>query len=172
MTRAFALALLLTACTGAPPAPGEGPSDDKAEGSGADDKKDSADSMAFSELPSARVNFVKPQDGASVTSPVELEFGVDGATIKPAGELVAGTGHHHLIIDHDPTPIGVAVPADDTHIHYGKGQTQDTIELEPGEHRLSLQLADGMHRSYGPTAATTITITVTADDTDAPSAGE
>lgn len=107
-----------------------------------------------------RVFFVQPQDGAKVKSPVKVEFGVEGMEIKPAGEVVAGTGHHHLIIGPAGIPNGTAVPADEKHLHFGKGQTSAEVVLPKGEHKLTMQFADGNHVSYGEPMATTITITV------------
>jgi hypothetical protein len=107
-----------------------------------------------------RAFFIAPQDGAKVTSPVHLVFGVEGMTIVPAGTVKEGTGHHHLIIDGGPVAKGEVIPADDTHIHYGKGQTEADLKLSPGEHTLTLQFADGLHRSYGPPMSQTITVHV------------
>jgi hypothetical protein len=58
-------------------------------------------------------------------------------------------------------PEGQAIPADDMHLHFGKGQTETEVTLKPGEHKLTLQFADGAHRSYGPKMSKTIKITVT-----------
>lgn len=113
------------------------------------------------DIEGAAVHFVEPQDGATVTSPVKVVFGATNLEIVPAGPLRSNTGHHHLILNGEPVPAGKAVPADDQHIHYGKGQTETEIELPPGEHTLTMQLADGIHRSYGPDLAATITVTVT-----------
>src|SRR5687767_11126594 len=46
----------------------------------------------------AKVMFVEPKDGATVKSPVKLVFGVEGMTVKPAGDLTPDTGHHHVIV--------------------------------------------------------------------------
>ena len=112
--------------------------------------------------PAKKVAFVEPADGAKVKSPLKVKFGVEGMTVTPAGqELKDKThGHHHLIIDGKPIPTGQAVPADETHIHYGKGQTEAEIELKPGKHTLTMQFADGSHLSYGPTMSSTITVEV------------
>ncbi|ANC46055.1 rod shape-determining protein RodA [Pandoraea pnomenusa] len=107
-----------------------------------------------------RVFFVAPADGAVVSNPVVVKFGVEGMTVKPAGEVVANTGHHHLIIDGDPIPAGQVVPADDSHLHFGKGQTETTVNLTPGDHALTMQFADGAHRSYGPAMSQTIKVHV------------
>ena len=110
--------------------------------------------------PTRRVFFSSPEDGATVKSPVHIEFGVEGMEVKPAGEIVEGTGHHHLIVGPAGVPEGEVVPADETHIHYGGGQTEADVELPPGEHKLTMQFADGAHASFGKVMAATITITV------------
>lgn len=109
----------------------------------------------------ARVFFVSPSEGASVTSPVMISFGIEGAEVKPAGENVPNSGHHHLIINGTGIEHGTVVPKDETHIHYGKGQTEASVELTPGEYTLTMQFANFLHQSYGETGATSIQITVT-----------
>lgn len=110
----------------------------------------------------AKVSFTEPADGAKVKSPVKVGFKLEGMKVRPAGEdpLDGTSGHHHVIIDGKPVPLGTVVPADDTHIHYGKGQTEAELKLAPGKHTLTMQLADGAHRSYGPSLSSTITIEV------------
>ncbi len=107
-----------------------------------------------------RVFFVSPADGASVASPVHLVFGAEGIEIRAAGDLAPNTGHHHVIVDGGPTELGLSVPKDDRNIHYGQGQTEADLPLSPGPHTLTLQLADGAHRSYGASASATINIVV------------
>ena len=108
----------------------------------------------------ARVFFEEPKEGAKVRSPAKLVFGVEGMEVRPAGELVENTGHHHVIIDSKGIEAGQAVPKDEQHIHFGKGQTEAEIELPPGQHTLTMQFADGNHMSYGEVMAATVTITV------------
>ena len=107
-----------------------------------------------------RVFFKAPANNTEVKNPISIEMGVEGMMVKAAGELVLDTGHHHLIIDGQPEPTGTVVPADETHIHYGKGQTSTEITLPEGTHTLTLQFADGIHRSYGPEMSSTITVKV------------
>ncbi len=114
------------------------------------------------DIEGAAVHFVEPSDGATVTSPLKVVFGAKNVEIVPAGELRSNTGHHHLILDAEPPAAGETVPADATHIHYGKGQTETTVELAPGKHTLTMQLADGLHRSYGAPLRASITVTVAA----------
>ena len=106
------------------------------------------------------VSIIEPKDGATVTSPVHVKFGVDGMAVAPAGTVTPGTGHHHLLIDSGPLPKGEVVPANDKSLHYGKGQTEADVPLPPGDHKLTAQFADGAHRSYGPDWAQTITVHV------------
>ena len=113
------------------------------------------------EIPAeAKIYFVEPADGATVKSPFTVKMGIDGMKVQPAGEIVPGTGHHHIVIDSAPVAKGTAVPADDQHKHFGKGQTETELTLTPGEHKLQLQFANGAHVSYGPQLQTEITITV------------
>ncbi len=107
-----------------------------------------------------RVFFVEPADGAKVKSPVHVKFGIEGVTVAPAGTPDPNTGHHHIIIDGAVIPAGSVVPKDDTHQHFGKGQTETDVVLTPGEHTLTLQLADGNHFSYGDAWSATIKLTV------------
>ena len=110
--------------------------------------------------PEDGVDFGNLKDGDTVSSPVKVEFLVYGKTIRPAGEDVDGTGHHHIIIDGGSIQAGTVVPANDTHIHFGKGQTETTLELSPGKHTLTLQFADYAHRSFGSKWSKTITVNV------------
>lgn len=109
-----------------------------------------------------KVYFVEPADGAKVKSPVKLVFGMDALTISPAGQNIPDKtkGHHHVIINAPPVPAGVIVPADKQHVHFGKGQTETTMELPKGTHKLTLQVADGMHMSFGADLSHTITVEV------------
>lgn len=117
--------------------------------------------VPFTPLPAgASVKIAAPADGAKVKSPVHFVFEVKGASIKPAGPIEAGTGHHHLLINMGSVPPGQAIPNDATHLHYGKGQTEANVELKPGEYTATLQFADGLHQSYGPSVAHTIKIAV------------
>ena len=102
--------------------------------------------FSISAAPSAKVFIISPKDGAEVSSPFEVVFGLQGMGIAPAGVNFPNTGHHHLLIDLDELPdLKSGIPADAQHLHFGKGQTQATIELDPGEHSLQLLLGDWMH---------------------------
>jgi hypothetical protein len=107
-----------------------------------------------------RVFFANVKNGDTVSNPVVLQFGIEGMTVRPAGELAQGTGHHHLLIGSDSIPAGDVVPANDRHIHYGKGQTADTVSLPKGKTKIALQFADGMHASYGSAMSASIEVFV------------
>ena len=107
------------------------------------------------------VYWIEPKNNATVTSPFTARFGVKGYEVVPAStEFEEGTGHHHVIIDGDYMERGTVIPADATHLHYGKAQKEGEITLEPGTHTLTLQFANGKHVSYGKKFASTITVVV------------
>ncbi|SLN17602.1 hypothetical protein ROJ8625_00567 [Roseivivax jejudonensis] len=115
----------------------------------------------------AEVYFVEPADGATVSSPVRVVFGLSGMGVAPAGTEADGTGHHHLLIDRPPFGEGAEgetsepLPADDNHVHFGGGQTETSVELEPGDHTLQLVLGDWSHIPHDPPVTSeVITITV------------
>ena len=109
---------------------------------------------------SAGVYFMEPVDGATVTSPFKVKFGLKGMEIKPAGAQVEGSGHHHLLINLDSVATGQIIPVDDVHIHFGKGQTETEVKLPPGTYKLTLQFADGFHLSYGREMSKSLKVTV------------
>jgi hypothetical protein len=93
---------------------------------------------------------LSPRDGETVASPVTVRFGLRGMGIAPAGMAMENTGHHHLLIDTGLPPFNLPIPADDKHVHFGKGQTEATVTLAPGRHRLQLLLADHLHIPHDP----------------------
>lgn len=110
----------------------------------------------------ASVSILSPKDGATVTSPVSIEFGIEGMAVAPAGSDEPNSGHHHLLIDEKTLPaLDAPIPSTDTVIHFGGGQTETTQELAPGEHTLQLLLGDSRHVPHKPVVKSdTITITV------------
>jgi hypothetical protein len=110
----------------------------------------------------AGVYIIKPTAGARVKSPVTVVFGLKGMGIAPAGIKFDNTGHHHLLIDTDlPADLTQPLPATDNIRHFGKGQTETTLDLPPGKHTLQLLFADFTHTPFAPNVASTkITITV------------
>ena len=107
-----------------------------------------------------QVFFKWPKDGSTVGSPVFIDMGLEGMIVEPAGKVKSGYGHHHLLINQKFWPERSVIPTSDTTLHYGQGQTDASIELDPGTYILSLQFADGVHASYGETMSATIKINV------------
>jgi hypothetical protein len=110
----------------------------------------------------AEVYFVAPKDGETVGQDVTVRFGLKGMGVAPAGTVKDGTGHHHLLIDSKVAPAGDApIPNDDTHKHFGAGQTETVVHLAPGDHTLQLDLGDAAHMQFDPPLVSkTITIHV------------
>ncbi len=117
----------------------------------------------------AKVYIVTPKDGKTVKKKVKVIFGLSGMGVSPAGITASGvpipdTGHHHLLVDVDELPpMDMPLPADkpDTIKHFGKGQTEVTLELTPGKHTLQLLFADFAHVPHNPPVMSKkITVTV------------
>ena len=104
--------------------------------------------------------FSNIKDGDKVSSPLFVGFGVSGFEIEMAGLKTEKKGHFHLIVNDAPSKKGSIIPADETHIHYMMGEKYGYIELEPGEHTLTIQLADGLHEIIDDNLYKTITIEV------------
>jgi hypothetical protein len=85
---------------------------------------------------------------------------VTGKTVHPAGEIIEGTGHHHLLVDKGCVEEGAIIGAGDGIIHFGKGQTEAPLTLAQGKHSITLQFANGAHFSYGKDWCHTIHVEV------------
>jgi Domain of unknown function (DUF4399) len=111
----------------------------------------------------AKAYIINLKDGDEVTSPFLVQFGLSGMGVAPAGVEKPNTGHHHLLIDTTMTEeeMKQPIPADDTHKHFGGGQTEAMLTLPPGKHTLQLLLADWTHIPHAPPVMSEpITITV------------
>ena len=91
--------------------------------------------------------FIEPKNNDVITERTfKVQFGLEGFGIAPAGYDIPNTGHHHLLIDtFIPEDLTKPIPANKNHIHFGLGQTETTITLEPGEHSLRLVLGNYLH---------------------------
>jgi Domain of unknown function (DUF4399)/Family of unknown function (DUF6130) len=112
-----------------------------------------------------RVFFVQPQDGATVKSPVKLEFGAQDFTIAavPQGtvtETRPSLGHYHIGVDADCLPTGTAIPRASPWVHFGDGKSVIEMQLPPGTHKLTLQVGDDLHRTIAG-LCTSISVNVT-----------
>ncbi len=116
--------------------------------------------------PGAEVYFANLEDGSTVTSPVKVIFGLTGMGVAPAGTDAENTGHHHVLIDRPPLgegPDGAAelessLPADENHVHFGGGQTEVSLDLDPGQHTLQLVVGDMNHVPHNPPVVSEVII--------------
>lgn len=97
----------------------------------------------------AKVNIISPANGDTVEREFVVVFGLEGMGVAPAGTDVDGTGHHHLLVDQESLPPE-GLPMGSPPIHFGKGQTQTTLTLEPGTHTLQLIMGDKLHVPHNP----------------------
>lgn len=140
-TAVVAASLLLAACAG----------DDAAPAAGQKAAASAPASMARTPSPpGASVFFITPGNGDTVTSPVTVKFGISGMSVAPAGDATAASGHHHLLIDAQLEDFSLPVPSSDNYRHFGKGQTETTVELPAGTHTLQLVLGDANHVPHEP----------------------
>ncbi len=98
----------------------------------------------------ASVFFITPADGDTVSSPVRIEFGIDGMSVVAAGTDQAHSGHHHLLVDTGLPELAMPIPADANHIHFGDASTSTELSLEPGVYTLQLLLGDYLHIPHDP----------------------
>lgn len=94
--------------------------------------------------------FINLKNGDTVVSPVNVQFGLKGMGVAPAGIEKAGTGHHHLLVDVAELDINAGIPVSDNHRHFGAGQTEASVALKSGVHTLQLVLGDQNHIPHHP----------------------
>ncbi len=113
----------------------------------------------------AQAYIVSPAHGQTVSQTFTVQFGLEGMGVAPAGVERSKTGHHHLLIDvEELPPMDKPLPASENIVHFGGGQTQTTLRLEPGKHTLQLLLGDHTHTPHYPSVKSQkITITVRPD---------
>ena len=113
----------------------------------------------------ARVFFIEPKNGATVSSPVQMKFGSAGIEISPVppGDLTTtrpGVAHYHVGIDQNCLPPGKnIVKGTPSWVHFGDGKDVFESQLTPGKHKLALQLGDDLHNTIAGTCQV-INITV------------
>jgi hypothetical protein len=92
--------------------------------------------------------FVNLEDGAKIETPFRVEFGLAGGWgLAPIVTDTKGkSGHHHLLVNRDlPLDFKQSLPFTEQYIHFGKGQMETVLTLEPGDYTLRLLLADSKH---------------------------
>ena len=114
------------------------------------------------ERPAAGVQIVQPTEGATVSDPsIVVVLSASGIEIAPVAEEREGTAHHHIFLNDDLTPLDQPVPAGVGNImHMGGGQTEVSLDLEPGTYRIIAVLADWRHIPISPPAIDTVQFTV------------
>ncbi|MGV6858811.1 MAG: DUF4399 domain-containing protein [bacterium] len=113
----------------------------------------------------AKVYFKNIKDRDPVSSPVKIEFGLEGFGITPAGnkgKIRHKAGHHHLIINEANLPdLDEPIPVTPHHLYYDKVETSAELVLPPGKHTLQLLLGAEEHKPQDPPLMSErITITV------------
>jgi hypothetical protein len=98
----------------------------------------------------AKAYIESPVNGAYVPTTFTVHFGLTGMGVAPAGFDKVNTGHHHLIIDAPLPPLDEPIPNDETHLHFGAGQTEASVTLPKGKHTLQLLLGDARHVPHDP----------------------
>ena len=107
------------------------------------------------------VYFINIKNGDSVKSPVFIQFGLSGKGVAPAGVPMENTGHHHLLINVNNLDLSKPIPASKSHLHFGGGQTEASIDLPLGEHQLQLIFGDMYHIPHSkPLISEKITVIV------------
>jgi hypothetical protein len=133
-------------------------------GGGSDAETDAmpetAPAAATAAAPSVTISM--PADGSTVTGPAVMVHLETTVPLLPAGDMTAGSGHHHLYLDADLTPADQPVPTvPGSIVHMGDASVMFTFEnVPPGEHRLIAVVADGVHVPLLPWVVDTITFTV------------
>ena len=94
----------------------------------------------------ATIGFVSPTDEATVSVPFDVELEAS----EPLDEPQTGNRHAHIYFD-------TTTDAADYDIVYGTSW-QVTRPLEPGEHTLTVALANPDHSLAGPTQAITVVV--------------
>ncbi len=100
----------------------------------------------------ALVYIIEPEDGAVIPpGTVTVKFGLSGMGVAPAGVNFPNSGHHHLLVNAMDLPaMDMPIPTDSSHLHFGLGQTETDLELDPGVYTLQLILGDFAHIPHDP----------------------
>lgn len=92
--------------------------------------------------------FTNLKNDAKIETPFRATFGLSGGWgLAPISKPIDGkSGHHHLLVNRElPLDFKMALPFNDQYIHFGKGQMETVLTLEPGTYNLRLLLADDKH---------------------------
>ena len=154
-------AVALSGCLGDDEEPEAEPEEEPEDEYSVDDQPDDA-----------AVSFVAPEDGATVSSPVQFETEVEGIELASVeNEAAVGEGHLHLLVNGEPFEdteafeTGEVIPGPAAQVedeqgifHWSNGQSEDETELEPGEYTAIIQIGDTLHRAFGETDEVSFTV--------------
>lgn len=130
---------------------------------------------------SAKLQVMAPGEGGELaptditykmelTSPADLVLSAKGYEVVPAGTEQAGGGHFHLLwreLDPDEdasraetacASVGSPIPVGDDIVHLDDGETETSLELDPGLYRVCVQLGDAANIALNPRDEYTIVI--------------
>ena len=106
----------------------------------------------------AMAYIIEPADGARVTSPVRVVFGLKGFGVAPAGVDRNDAGHHHLLVDAG-MPANLA-PADcrttSSIAISAAARRRSSSTLPPGRHTLQMVVGDHLHIPHDPPIASSV----------------
>lgn len=108
-------------------------------------------SASPTQAPEASVRITSPADGTEVGgNVVAVEVAATDVQIKaPDGDKSGTTGHYHVFVDREPTPVGQVVPVEPGIVHSAIAPVTLT-GLSPGEHTITVALGNGLHERIGP----------------------
>jgi hypothetical protein len=126
--------------------------------------EDDGSEYDVAEQPDAAASFVSPEDGETVTGPVQVELAADGVDLVEAGGPAVGEGHLHVMADIGCVDDGEIIPGpsdeheEEGYFHLGDGSAERELDLEPGTYELCVQLGDGTHVAFGDTETIEVTV--------------
>lgn len=109
--------------------------------------------------PERSVAIVSPAEGDTVPAgSLEVTLSAAGVEIVPAGDTTPGSGHHHIFLDADISPLGEPIPSvPGSIVHMGDASMSYTFEnVAPGEHRLIAVVGDWQHVPLEPLVTDTV----------------
>jgi hypothetical protein len=99
------------------------------------------------------VGIVEPEGGGTVSAPVTLEVDVTGIEV---GEM----DHLHAYVDREAPPPGEPIPQEEEGVIHFRELTLTLDDLEPGEHTVIVEGADGSHVPFEPRVMDEVTFTL------------
>jgi len=106
-----------------------------------------------------RVEILSPQEGETVPGPeVTVRLEAHDFTVVRAGDMTPNSGHHHVFLDRDLSPLGAPIPAETGRIvHLGDGSSEVVLAgVPPGPHVLITMVGDATHVPLEPLVVDTV----------------